>query len=138
MIVSPHIWTITDKKQKIRVRFHLARGENYMKWQVRHGKEVRYFEPENFTFRLKNCQLKNKPSDAERIYSGENKRVCAWINCESIEIYDSMDIELTGILSEQIRYNPRVAPNWADSEGNNIDNQSFKLIVSDDRGLYIP
>lgn len=134
MIISPHIWTITDKKQKIRVRFHLARGENYMKWQVRHGKEVRYFEPDDFTLRMVNCILKNKPSDAERIYTGENKRVCAWINCTSVEIYDCQKLGLEE--SSQIRYNPRVAPYWSDSEGNNIDNQSFTVIESNNRSLF--
>ena len=115
-----------------------------MKWQVRHGKEVRYFEPQDFGLRMVNCILKNKPSDAERIYTGENKRVCAWINCESVEIYywdvsnthtqdDSMVLETS---SEQIRYNPRVAPYWSDSDGNNIDNQHVDLITSDGRSLY--
>ena len=135
MIISPHIWTITDKKQKIRVRFHLARGENYMKWQVRHGKEVRYFEPEDFDLRIANCILKNKPSDAERIYTGENKRVCAWINCESVEVYDSRESSCP--LKNCVRYNPRVAPYWSDSDGNNIDNQSFDVICSVDRSLFV-
>ena len=35
---------------KHKLRFHLARGENYMKWQYRKadGKTITYFPTENF------------------------------------------------------------------------------------------
>jgi len=29
-----------------KVRFHLAKGINYKKWQITHGKKVEYVDPE--------------------------------------------------------------------------------------------
>ncbi len=149
--INDHIhsrFTWSSTKRKIRVRFHLAKGEHYQKWQVRYDGQVKYFSPDDFILRIENGVLKNSPTTAKKIYDGENKTVCAWINCRRIEAHstvslyheklnmDVMDMSLAG--SEQISYNPRVAPNWRNSNDENIDNQYIDLIVSHGRDLYVP
>lgn len=145
--INDHIhsrFTWSSTKRNIRVRFHLAKGEHYQKWQIRHDGEVKYFSPDDFSLRIENGVLKNSPTTAKKIYDGENKTVCAWINCRRVEAHsksenlnmDVMDMSLAG--SEQISYNPRVAPNWRNSDDENIDNQHIDLIISDGRGLYVP
>lgn len=43
-----------------KVRFHLGRGENYMKWQISElGGKPAYFKPEDVNLNLIKCTLKN-------------------------------------------------------------------------------
>ena len=53
---------------KIKVRFNLGRGKNYMKWKVQYPSgNVEYFNPSDVQLILKNCQLKNNRKTAEKI-----------------------------------------------------------------------
>ena len=66
-----------------RVRFHLGRGANYMKWQVRDSNGgVRYYDPESVRQVMLNAKLHNRPNVAKKICEGANKTVCAWVECE--------------------------------------------------------
>lgn len=107
-----------------KVRFHLAKGINYKKWQITHGKKVEYVDPEKTSLKLINCKLKNKKNIAEKIFQGQNKTVCAWIECEKIEISSKENN------SYQIFYNPKIAPFWRDHQNNNLDNQQFEIIFT--------
>ena len=59
-----------------RVRFHLAKGEHFMHWQVKNldTKEVNYYDPADQP-NLSNCTLKIRGRQL-KIHAGENKRVC--------------------------------------------------------------
>lgn len=113
-----------------KVRFHLAQGENYMKWQIREkDKEPTYLDPETTQFTLKNCTLKNNKRLAREIHEGANKTVCAWILCEEIHIGPGQTD------GTEIQYNPRKRPFWTNGT-EDLDNKKFKEITSDRKKLY--
>ena len=116
-----------------RVRFHLGAGEHFMQWQAtRSTGEVYYFAPDEWSLRLVNCRLRNQKAAAQKIFNGENKGVCAWIDCEDIEAYPPT--EPTG---ERISYNPRTAPNWQNSSFENIDNSRFSELRTIGRSVFV-
>lgn len=128
--------------KKFKVRFHLGKGKNFMKWQVTSpGGIVKYFDPKDTQLRLVGCLLKNHKKVAQTIFNGANKTVCAWVLCEDIHITTDLLIRTNrvpfGVDPEmQVRYNPRVQPNWV-YEDKIVDNCKFSELVSVDRGLFI-
>jgi hypothetical protein len=125
--------------KSFKVRFHLAKGINFMKWQITSPcGNIEYFDPVETQLTLKGCVLKNHKKVAQTIFNGANKTVCAWVLCEEIEINtlgnfvqaDNKD------QSNRVRYNPRVTPNWV-FDGVVVDGCKFEQLVSVDRGLYI-
>lgn len=115
------------------VRFHLGRGENYQKWQVSENGEVRYYDPDGTTLRMTNCRLRNRQGTAQRIFSGDNKTVCAWVACDTVEADPRPSQAPEGW--SRVSYNPRVAPNWI-AGGRNCDGEQVPELVSAGRGLY--
>ena len=118
-------------KFKYKVRFHLGRGENYMKWKIENteNKTDKFYDPEKVHLILKDCKLTNQPTTANKIFTGKmNKAPIAYVQCNSVDIIDKND---------QIRYNPRVAPNWIDKKENNLDNSTFEQVVSEGRRVYM-
>lgn len=103
----------------IKVRFHLAKGENFKKWQVRRKDEVYYYDPDTVNLVMTNCKLKNQKATAQKIHDGANKSVCAWIECDEVEVlagsYPRPD--------EFYFYNPKHLPHWYNQKGDNVDNQ---------------
>jgi hypothetical protein len=118
---------------KIKVRFHLANGENYRKWQVKVGSEVNYYDPESTRIVMKECKLRNSKKIAIQINQGTNKTVCAWIECQDLEI-QTVKEELS---SSAITYNPRVQPNWVEN-GKDVDNERYQVLYTNGRGVYRP
>ena len=117
----------------MRVRFHLAQGENYMKWQVRHDNgRVDYYDPDAVVLLMHRAVLRNNPRIAQTIHNGANKDVCAWIECVNLEVH----IDLQPVGNQQIAYNPRIAPNWRNSNGDNIDGSCYQTIQSRGRTLW--
>ena len=127
---------------RIKVRFNLGRGANYMKWKVQYPNGlVEYHNPSETQLILKGCQLRNHKGIAKKIFDGANKTVCAWVLCNEIEI-----IKLTttnylktflkfDLMFDRIKYNPRVKPNWLLND-NIVDNEFINSIGSVDSGLY--
>ena len=62
-----------------KIRFHLAKGVNFMKWQIKDTKsgEVIYISPKDYSLHFEGVTLKNSKSTANRIKQGSNKTVCA-------------------------------------------------------------
>lgn len=56
-----------------------------------------------------------------------NKRVCAYINCESLNISEPTTIPP---YFQPIQYNPRVNPFWTNHLKENIDGSKLKKVVS--------
>ena len=121
--------------KRYRVRFHLARGDNYMKWQVfdRQGNTKDYFDPDSKCIVMKQCVLRNHKQAALRIFEGENKTVCAWIDCETYTVSDTPPplARLTNY-----KYNPRKNPHWFTDDSNNADNLRFKTMATNKRKVY--
>jgi hypothetical protein len=147
---------------KIKVRYNLGRGKNYMKWKIESKSGVEYHSPQDVQLIMHNCILKNNKKLAKRIYEGENKSVCSWIICESIQINyfqplvngfknkvlisgltnDTMAFEKEWIeKSPQLKYNPKVFPYWQVDIGGkmieySLDDISFQEITSIGKNLY--
>jgi hypothetical protein len=123
---------------KCKVRFHLASGENYRKWQVIDGGRVSYFDPDSVSLTMTGCRLKNRRKTAESIFAGaQNKTVCAWIACDHVEATAARKGDETAPEnSTLLAYNPRVLPHWASAlEGGDLDGASFGKITSFGRTL---
>lgn len=129
----------TKPMKSYKVRFHLGRGKNFMKWQVTSPCGfVEYYDPTECQLILTDCVVKNSRKVAEKIFNGGEKVVCAWVLCDAIHINfiapfiqaDNKD------QSNRLRYNPRVTPNWVYG-GVVVDGCKFQKLVSVDRGLYI-
>lgn len=114
----------------IRVRFHLARGPNYMKWQISYGNTKIYLEPKDVSLYMYNCILINRESSAKAIYNGGDKTVCAWIAC------DYLFIDKITAINTNLQYNPRINPYWT-YKGKKADGENFNLIVSANNKLEV-
>lgn len=123
-------------KSRYKIRFHLAKGENFMKWQVTDNSigDVRYVDPSTHYLDMYGCKLRNYPRIAEKIHEGQNKTVCAWIQADTVIVRLSQSPDPQ--CSSQISYNPRVKPYWSDESGNNLDNYEAVNIKSNGRNLF--
>lgn len=128
----------------IKVRFHLGRGENYMRWQIVDFPNVKYFDPNENNLILTNCLLKNNKNVAEKILKGENKTVCAWILCEKVDAV--LNSNFNKKKYQKISYNPKKFPYWINLDESNlletfeadksIDGYKFSEIRSVGKVLY--
>lgn len=121
-------------KRIYRVRFNLGLGENYMKWQITNtvSNSVEYIEPSQISLILINAKLRNQPATANKIFNGDNKSVCAWISCESVFIGKPTEADN----KTQVRYNPRIAPNWL-MDNSIVDNKVFDTLLTFNRSIYV-
>ena len=117
----------------MKVRYHLQRGPNYKKWQFRHNDTVWYHDPAYRPIVIKNCRLKNNRRTAEKIYNGENKSVCAWVNFDSMELLQPGK-KIEGMT--KVHYNPREAPFWC-VNGQNVDGYIFNELVLTGDGVFL-
>ena len=136
-----------------KVRFHLAKGANYMKWQITgdaspkkpSGKPF-YCDPANVSMQMINAKLVNHVATATKINCGANKTVCAWVECENLIIYrnDTADGKaninhINKVIKKthmKLSYNPRVAPNWVGHNNTNVDKAENLNIFSSGRELF--
>ena len=118
--------------KKVKVRFNLGRGKNYMKWKVEVDGRSEYYSPEEHNLLLFGCQLKNSRKTAEKIHQGANKSVCAWILCDWFALAQNCVLPEATM---RLTYNPRVRPNWM-AGAEVADDQQFEHIWSDGRKLF--
>lgn len=121
--------------KRYKVRFHLAKGDNYMKWQVfdlQSGMKD-YFDPDVKSIIMRGCKLGNHPKTAKKIYEGDNKTVCAWVACDDVTVTDTLPI--TGTMSHY-KYNPKKNPHWHTETLKNADNLTFKIMMTHKRKVY--
>jgi hypothetical protein len=119
-----------------KVRFNLGRGKNYMKWKVEGPNGIKYYTPDEVQIHMNGCQLKNQRTTAQKINSGANKTVCAWVRCEHVEIFPVDFLQLNEEFDTQLKYNPRVLPYWFIDENINVDSLVVRRIVTIGRKLY--
>jgi hypothetical protein len=126
-----------------RLRYHLGKGTNFMKWQIR-NKEldmVDYFDPNEFVYTCKNGKLNNNSRAAQNIHDGDNKTVCSWISyedmgsvSETLRDFKSVEGGLT-----RISYNPRLKPYWMSfdfDEESNLDGFEGDVFIIN-KSLYV-
>lgn len=122
--------------KKIKVRFNLSKGINFMKWKISYPEgHSKYLNPNEVQLVLKNCTLKNYKKVAEKIFNGAEKSVFAWVLCENIYVKNNPCI-LNNSKLKKVNYNPRVAPNW-EFNGFNSDGLKFDALISINSGLYV-
>ena len=117
--------------KKTKVRFHLGAGQYFMHWQITYPNgDIQYVDPNKQNMVFHDCQLRNRKKTAQRIHDGGEKVVCAWIECEWIQM-----LHWTS-KGEPVTYNPRVCPHW--KYGSEIaDNYRFGRIQSVGRNLIV-
>ena len=117
-----------------KVRFNLGRGKNYMKWKVTYSDgQVVYYNPDEVQLVMNDCVFKNHKSTAQKIFDGANKTVCAWILCKDIIVTSTINHTDE---TRQVRYNPRVQPNWV-MDGHIMDNDCFPQLHTIDRRVFV-
>lgn len=119
-----------------KVRFHLGRGEHFMHWQVKSQNMTWYHDPSKVQLAMFDCKLVVQPSTAKKIHEGACKTVCAWIQCDEVQV-----LPLNRIGKNEtdwnVRFNPRVHPEWQDKYGNVMSGEQFPIIFTDDRSLFV-
>jgi len=130
--------------KRIKVRFNLARGKNYMKWKIKYPSgEVEYHSPTDTQLLMTGCTLKNSRITAEKIFNGQHKVVCAWVLCKNVQVKLNDFVSYDIGNNPRIKYNPRVKPYWVavptgiHSEDINVDGAYFNEIGSVDNKLFI-
>jgi hypothetical protein len=118
-------------------RFHLGAGEHFLHWRIENvkTKEVKFYNPQQFSFTFLNTFLRNQKATARKINNGANKEVCAWIECEDVILSVAPLLEFPNSLT-QACYNPKVAPNWRVNE-ENADSMKFEKLVTFGSKIFI-
>lgn len=123
--------------KRIKVRFNLSAGKNFMKWKIEYpDKKAEYLDPNTFQLSLSGCTLKNQRKTAQKINDGAHKTVCAWVLCNEININSVINTELV-VNETQLKYNPRKLPYWFIDEDINVDNLNVSKIVSLGNKLFV-
>ncbi len=120
-----------------RVRFHLANGPNKYRWQVRTGDDVSYYDPEDVILEMKNAVLRNQRGTAERILNGENKTVCAWVECDRVVAIPKGE-DAAPRPESLCQYNPKRRANWFDEFNADIDNNRYPMLITFGRLIIQP
>jgi hypothetical protein len=113
-------------KRRFKIRFHLGKGENFMKWRIENidDKSVTFFNPSSFNATVTDAKLYNQKSAAKKINDGANKTVCAWIMAKDYKLIKLFDNQI----QSEIKYNPRTTPHWTNNEGDNLDSKEYKTM----------
>ena len=118
-----------------RVRFHLGRGQNHKKFQVRHPDgRVTYHDPSRVQILMVGCRLHNQNRIAEAICAGRNKTVCAWVDADSVWFEYPSTITIDS--SKAISFNPKKVPYWTDGISN-LDGKTYPEIITSGSNLYL-
>lgn len=119
-----------------RVRFHLQSGRNYMKWQIRHGKNVVYIDPSENNLEMVGCKLINKLNKAKKVNKAGKKDVAGWVECERVIINNENPVDNL----EKLYYNPIRDVHWRrDSDGGEFawDDTEYATLITNNKQVYI-
>lgn len=119
-----------------RVRFHLQSGRNYMKWQIRHGKNVMYVDPSTDNLEMVGCKLINKLNKAKKVNAAGVKDVAGWVECEHVIINNENPTDNL----ERLFYNPIRDVHWRrDSDNGEFawDNTEYATLITNNKQVYI-
>ena len=117
-----------------KVRFHLQKGENFMKWQIKDADgTVSFHDPSEVTLYMRGCFLRNRKGTAQKIYDGANKDVCAWVEAEEVVVMIPLKNPMN---SSNVAYDPRVTPYWR-LNGENVDKTSYGELFTSGRKIFL-
>ena len=119
-----------------RVRFHLAKGANFMKWQIRQGKKVVYIDPAQHKLEMLGCKLVNKINKAKQVHKRGVKDVAGWVECDDVVINDEIGVDNL----ERLFYNPIRDQQWrreSDSGEFAWDNSEYATLVTQGKQVYV-
>ncbi len=129
-----------------KVRFHLGRGKNFMKWQITSNLNtgdgtgakhvVSYVNPQENQLAMLGCKLSLQPTAAQKIHDGANKTVCAWIECEAVQVLEVNRLK-PNEQDYRIKFNPRQSPNWTDGYNNIVSGNEYEILFTNDRTLWV-
>lgn len=108
-----------------KLRFNLSNNEHFGKWQLKNRDEISYFAPSEVTIRAYSVTLRNAPKVAAKIHAGAHKSVCAWLDCEFVDISPAEKIDVNGFT--HLSFNPRKFPHWTIPEQYNEINLPWNL-----------
>jgi len=115
-----------------------------MKWQVKYLSEdgdededkVSYVNPQDNQLAMLGCKLSVQPTAAQKINDGANKTVCAWIECEAVQVLSVNRIK-PNVNDYRVHFNPRKKPDWTDGYNNVVSGNQYEIIFTDDRTLWV-
>lgn len=127
-------------KTHLEVRFHLAAGRNFRKWQVKvmRGRtkvSVRYYDPSEVQLELRGCRLANDLKKAAKVHKAQKKDVSGWVHCEEVEV---TSLPTEGL--ERLFYNPIRDVHWrreGDEGEFHWDDSTYSTLVTGGRQVYI-
>lgn len=127
------------------VRFHLQKGKNFRKWQVKIMKgrkkvEVYYYDPAEYQLEMRGCKLVNNLKDAEKVHAAGVKDVTGWIQCEEVMLRKEFHPVLPVDGLEKLHYNPIRDVHWRrESDGGEFhwDDTNYATLITDGRQVYI-
>jgi len=124
---------------KYQIRFHLARGENYMHWQVKASDgSIRYIDPSKHQIEMIGCKLINKVGTARSVNKKGVKSVCGWIECDNYWPIGNDCIPIDDL--ERLYYNPIKDVHWrrdSDDGDFNWDNTYYDNLVTNGKNVHI-
>lgn len=122
-----------------KIRRNLKKGAEYGFMQVsvsdtnsKLGATVEMINPDTHSIEMYGCKLWNVKGTAEKILNGAYKERCAWVVCDSYEVVEAV----SPISEDELSYNPRMASNWLDNDLNDVDKNSYDVIVTSGVKLF--
>ena len=127
------------------VRFHLGRGKNYMKWQVRVKQgartvDVYYYDPAEYQLEMRGCKLINKVNKAKKVHKAGKKDVAGWVKCEEVMIRKDFYPVLPIDNLEKLYYNPIKDVHWRrESDAGEFawDDSEYATLITDGKQVHI-
>lgn len=142
------VYTISHQNMKNlhgEVRFHLSKGPNYLKWQVkvmqgRNKVDVYYYDPNEYQLEMRGCRLVNQPNKAKKVHERGVHDVSGWVRCEETMLRKNFYPKLSVDNLERLFYNPIRDPFWRrESDGNEFvwDNSRYATLITQGKQVYI-
>jgi hypothetical protein len=97
---------------------------------------VNYVDPQENQLSMLGCKLSVHQTAAQKIHDGANKTVCAWIECEAVQILEVNRIK-PNEQDYRIKFNPRQSPNWTDGYNNIVSGNEYEILFTNDRTLWV-
>lgn len=122
---------------KYKIRFHLGKGKNYKHWQVTSlgegERKVEYLDPGIHNIVMHDCQLRNVPKIAKKVFATQKRNVCGWVECKKLEI--TQEAPETG---EMLVFDPKIKTNWFGEDGRNLDETKWKMLIARGKRVFRP
>jgi hypothetical protein len=125
----------------LEVRFHLLKGKNYRKWQVKTMKGRKkineyYFDPAEYQLEMKDCKLVNEVKKAEKVHAQQRKDVSGWVHCKEVLFQEPIPVDNL----EKLFYNPIKDVYWrreGDAGEFVWDDSQYSTLITSGRQVYV-